>query len=174
MPGTNLSERISNTTTYLLHPNREILRDIRRSRVLTATDIETLSSLLQSIRSVILIGTNDVLTFANIYPDVYHLVIKDTKMYSSVLVTNLVTCFPNLRSLNVQFRMSNDYFDSLDMILDGQHLPHLAVFTTNSIDPNSSVLSRINEWLFDKTILKWRSTPFYASSVSTDQWTIWL
>jgi hypothetical protein len=141
---------------------------------LTTMNIEILSFLTQRIHTVTLIGTNDILTFSNIYPNVYYLVIKNTKMDSSAIVTNLVKCFPNLRSLNVQFRMSNDYFDSLNMILNGQHLPHLAVFTSNMIDQNSGISWKINEWLFDKTILKWRSISFYATSISNDQWTIWL
>ena len=175
MPCTNLSERISNMKTRLLQSNCENLRDFRRFRVLTTMDIETLSSPTQRIHTVTLIGTSDVLTFSNIYSDMYHLVIKNIKVDSSAMVTGLVRCFPNLRSLNIQFLMSNNYFDSLDMILSGQHLPHLAVFTTNWIDNNWNNYSwNINEWLLHKTILKWRSTPFYASSVSTDQWTVWL
>jgi hypothetical protein len=175
MPDDNLSERISNIKTLLLRSNCENLQDFRRLRELTTTNTEILSSLTQRIHTVTLIGTSNILTFSNIYAHVYHLVIKNIKVNSSAMVTGLIRCFPNLRSLNIQFQMSNDYFDSLDMILSGQHLPHLAVFTTNWIDNNwKSYAWNINEWLLHKTICKWRSTPFYSSSLSTDQWTIWL
>jgi hypothetical protein len=170
VPCANLSERMSNMKTHLLQSNCENLQNFRRLRELTTMNIEILSSLTKRIHTVTLIGTSDVLTFSNIYPGVYHLVIKNTKMDSSATVTSLVKSFPNLRSLNVQFRMSNDYFDSLN----GQHLPHLAMFTTNMIDQNSGLLWKINEWLFEKTTLKWRSIPFYTNSISNDQWTIWL
>ena len=109
--------------------------------------MKILSSLTQRIHTVTLIGTDEVLTHSNIYRNVCHLVIEDAKIDSAAMVAGLVRCFPNLRSLNIQFRMSKDYFDSLDMILDGQHLPHLAVFTTNWVDENKENTWKINGWL---------------------------
>jgi hypothetical protein len=174
VPCANLFQRFPNIETLMVLSNCQIVGDFRRLRELTTMNLEILSSLTQRIHTVTLIGTDDVLTFSNIYAHVYHLVIEDAKIDSSTIVADLVKCFPNLRSLNIQFRMSNDYFDSLDMILDGEHLPHLIVFTSNWIDKDWEYSWKINEWLLHKTILKWRSTPFYGSSSSTDQWTVWL
>jgi len=68
--------------------------------------------------------------------------------------------------------MSEDYFDSLDVLLDNQHLPHLMLFRTNWITEVDHTMPEIKLWLMEKTILKWRSKRFLASRVG-DDWTVW-
>jgi hypothetical protein len=144
-----------------------------RLRRLKTTQIDAVSSVGHSIHTLTLVGVSGYSTSPAVYPNIRHVVIDQVRVSSLETIMSLVQCFPNLRSLQLEFSMNKNYFDSLDVLLDGQHLPYLSMFKTNWIDKEYATVFEINMWLAERTILKWRSKPFLAS-LDRGEWFVWL
>ena len=144
-----------------------------RLRRLTTTEMEVVSSVGHHIHTLTLVGVSDYPKSLIVYPNIRHMVLDKARVSSLETIMSLVHCFPNLRSLQVEFNMNESYFDSLDVLLDGQHLPHLTLLKTNWTGAKYDHITEINMWIVEKTILKWRLKPFLAFR-NTEGWFVWL
>ncbi|CAF4152291.1 unnamed protein product [Rotaria socialis] len=102
-----------------------------------------------------------LLKSSTIYSNVLHLILENNRIASLEAVIALVQCFPNLHSLKIKLPTTTEYYDCLDILLDGVHLPYLWLFKTNCITEFDSC-SSISVWISAKTPLKWKLTPFYG------------
>jgi hypothetical protein len=166
IPCANLSRRFPNIHTLTILPASDLSRDdcagFRRLRRLTTVNIDMIPSpAVCRIRTLTLFETNNLLEHPTIYPNVQHLTLENGSINSLTIVTAVVQHFPNLCSLEIQLLPNAEYYDCLDVLLDGEHLPHLSSFKTNWIDYDTHY-SNIRTWITANTPLKWKSTPFYG------------
>jgi hypothetical protein len=161
---TNLLHCFPNIDTLTILPDCNLSQDnyigFRRLRHLTMNNINIVpSSVIRHIHTLTLSQIDELLNHPNIYSNIKHLILKNNPIGSSAIITALVEHFPDLHSLEIQLQSNDDYYDNLDMLLNNKHLPYLSLLKTNWID-NRTYGSSINLWLTDKTIFRWRSTPF--------------
>jgi hypothetical protein len=163
---TNLSHRFPNVHTLIVLPQSNLARDdfvgFRRLRHLTVDNMEMVpSSLTQHIHTLTLSKTFNLLTNSIIYPNVRHLILGNDQIDSLAIITALVQYFPNIYSIKIQLKPNTEYYDYLDVLLDGKHLPNLLLLKTNWI-VHHTYCSNIQVWISANTPLKWKSTPFYG------------
>ncbi|CAF1218775.1 unnamed protein product [Rotaria sp. Silwood1] len=157
-PCSSLSQRFPKVNTLTVLCKCEFSSgSVPQLRHLKTRNIEVVSIIGQHIHTLTLIEKSGCSTHSTIYPNIRHLTLDNIQISSLQTIMFLVRYFPNLRSLKIQFTMSKEYFDSLDVLLDNQHLSHLMLLKTNWIDRNNNVKPDINSWIIEKTILKWRS-----------------
>ncbi|CAF3540554.1 unnamed protein product [Rotaria sp. Silwood1] len=170
----NLSQRFPKINTLTVLCKCEFSSgNFPRLRHLTIRNIEVVSMIGSHIHTLTLIEMPRSATHSSIYTNILHLILDNIQISSLQTIMVLVRYFPNLCSLKIQFEMSKDYFDSLDVLLDHQHLPHLMLLKTNWINENNNIQPEIKSWIIEKTILKWRSKPFLAFR-QDNNWIVWL
>ncbi|CAF3745261.1 unnamed protein product [Rotaria sp. Silwood1] len=162
----NLSRRFPNVHTLIVLPQSNLTRDdfvgFRHLRHLTADNIEMASSpLTRHIHTLTLSKTFHLLNNLIIYPNVRHLILTNDEIDSLVIITALVQYFPNLYSIKIQLKPNTEYYDCLNLLLDGQHLPNLILLKTNWFD-QYTYCSNIQLWIAANTPLEWKLTPFYG------------
>jgi hypothetical protein len=106
-----------------------------------------------------LFQTNELLTHSTIHSNVQHLILETTEIASLNIVETVVQNFPNLYSLEIKLKSNDEYYDSLDMLLDNEHLPYLSLLRTNWIHDDTS---DIQIWIAANTPLKWKTTSVYG------------
>jgi hypothetical protein len=163
---TYLSHRFPNIHTLIILPECQLSHDdyigFRQLRYLTMKDINAVpSSIIRRIHTMTLYHVNGLSTHSIIYSNIKCFILKNYQTNSLATVKTLIGHFPNLRSLQIQLQRNEEYYDSLNILLDGEHLPHLLVLKTNWID-NQTYSSKVNLWIDSKTSLKWRSIVFCA------------
>ena len=174
VPYSDRSRRFPNVNTLtVLCETKLDANSFPRLRRLTTTDIDAVSSVGHHIHTLTLVGIPVSSTSLTVYPNIRHMVLDKLQVSSLETIMLLVRCFPNLRSLQIQFRMHDNYFNSLDVLLDGHHLPHLTLLKTNWVDDRYLNSSEINMWIDERTILKWRRKPFLAF-IDRYDWFVWL
>ncbi|CAF1437903.1 unnamed protein product [Rotaria sp. Silwood1] len=166
VPCTDLSRRFPNIHTLNVLVEYNISGNdhekFRRLRHLKTTNINMISFLpTKRIQTLTLLERFKFLKDTIIYSNVLHLILEKNKIKSLNTVIKLVKCFPNLRSLKIQLKNTDEYYNCLDVLLDGEHLPHLWLFKTNWIS-RFGYCSKISVWISANTPLRWRSTPFYG------------
>lgn len=168
VPCADLSTRFPNLHTLTVSPECHLLEEefigFRHFRHLTLNDINVApSSTLRRLHTLTLFQTNDLLTHSIRYPNVKHLIINNNQNTSLPIVYALSKHFPNLHSLQIhlQDQENAEFYDSLDILLDGQHLPRLLLLRTNQVNTHE-YHSIITIWINSKTSVKWRSIIFYA------------
>ncbi|CAF5046216.1 unnamed protein product [Rotaria sp. Silwood1] len=166
VPCTDLSRRFPNIHTLNVLVECNISgndhEEFRRLRHLKTTNINMILFLpTKRIQTLTLLERFEFLKDTIIYSNVLHLILEKNKIKSLNTVIKLVKCFPNLRSLKIQLKNTDEYYNCLDVLLDGEHLPHLWLFKTNWIS-RFGYCSKISVWISANTPLRWRSTPFYG------------
>ncbi len=166
MPCTNISHRFPNIHTLNILPECNLSQDdyieFRQLRHLIMNNINIVpSSVIRHIHTITLFDTIELLTHSIIYSNVKHFILKNIQIDSLETITALIKHFPNLRFLEIQFQQNVEYYDSLDMLVNGEHLPHLLVLKTNWID-NGRYRTNINLWIAANTSLRWRTTLYYG------------
>ncbi len=175
-----LTVDISSTYTYLSNrfPNIHsltILPECRLSydgdylgfcqlRHLTMKDINVVpSAIIRRIHTMTLFYINKLSTHTVMYPNIKYFTVENYQINSFTTVKTLIEHFPNLRSLEIPLQCvrNAEYYDSLNILLDGKHLPHLLVSKTNWID-DQTYNSKVSLWISSMTSMKLRSTIFCA------------
>lgn len=136
----------------------------RHLRHLTMNSINVVPfSIIQRIHTVKWYSADGLSTDSTIYPKVKEFSLKNFQNNSLETVRNLIQHFPNLRSREIQLPLTRnvEYYESLDILLDGIHLPRLLFLKSNWIEKNSQN-SKVSLWLSSNTSLKWRSILFCA------------
>lgn len=166
-PCKNISQRFPNIHTLdILNESylpREKFSGLRRLRHLQTIDINMVSLFpLKRIKTLTLRGKFELLNHSIIYSNLLRLTLRNDSISSLTMAQTLVKYFPNLHSLKIQLEKNTEYFDCVDIFLDGEHLPHLRSFHTDEIGQNI-LFNDISLWISAKTPLKWKSTPFYGN-----------
>ncbi|CAF3370437.1 unnamed protein product [Rotaria socialis] len=166
VPCTNVSRRFPNIRMLNVLSKCNVSFDdnmkFPRLRHLTAADVKIVSLLsIKNIQMLTLFDQFTLLKSSTIYSNVLHLILENNRIASLEAVIALVQCFPNLHSLKIKLPTTTEYYDCLDILLDGVHLPYLWLFKTNCITEFDSC-SSISVWISAKTPLKWKLTPFYG------------
>ena len=63
------------------------------------------------------------------------------------------------QSFEITLDSTDEYYDSLNILLDNEHLPYLSFLRTNWIDHDES---NIQIWIAANTPLKWKMIPIYG------------
>ena len=160
----NLASRYPNIQTLRILQKNNLSHDdyinFRRLRHLITTNITLIPSPVgRNIHSLTLLSIENLLEHSTVYPNVKYLNLKEAEFMTLTIVTALVQHFSNLQSLECQLQPTNDYYDCLNVLLNGEYLPNLSNLKTNWIDKDT-FCSDIQLWLCAKTPLKFRSTPF--------------
>lgn len=163
-----LSRRFPNFHTLNILHGRHLLHDdclrFRRLRHLTMGNIDLVpSSIIRRIHTLKLFSTKGLTTHSMIYPNMKYFSLKNDLVNSFETVEILIQHFPNLRSLEVPLQLvqNAEYYNSLNILLDGVHLPHLLLLKINWIN-DKNYNSKVSQWISSKTSMKWRSTLFCA------------
>jgi hypothetical protein len=175
----NLTVDVSSNSTNLLHrfPNIHSLTILpgcyhsyddyirfRQLRHLTMKDINAVPpSIIRRIHTMTLFDIEELSTHSIIYPNVKYFILENNQINSFSTIQTLTRCFPNLRSLEIilQLKRNDEYYDSLNSLLDGESLPHLLLLKTNWIEDKTND-SKVSLWITSKTFMRWRSTIFCA------------
>jgi hypothetical protein len=176
---TYLSRRFPNIHTLIVRPECHLFHDdylgFRQLRHLTMKNINIVpSSIIRRIHTMTLFDINGLSTHSIIYPNMKYFNLKNNQNNSFATIKTLIEHFPNLRSLEIPLQCirNAEYYDSLNVLLDGKHLSHLLLLKTNWID-DKTYNSKVSLWISSKTSMRWRSTVFCAYH-DDDQLTICL
>jgi hypothetical protein len=162
----NLSHRFPNVHTLTVLPQSNLSSDdivgFRHLRYLIADNMEIVPSpLKRHIHTLALSNKFYFLKNPIIYPNVRHLIIENDEIGSLALITALVQYFPNLYSIKIQLEPDTEYYDCLNLLLDGKHLPNLRLLQAN-LPEEYKYCSNIQLWVSANTPFKWTLTSFYA------------
>jgi hypothetical protein len=164
VPYKNLAQRFPNIHTLIVLSEENVSRNdcvqFRRLDQLLTTNINMVPSPARRIHTLALFETNELLNYPTIHSNVQHLVIATSELASLAIVRTLVQHFPNIHSLDIELPSNDEYYDSLDVILDHEQLPNLSLLRTNWIGGNTS---DIHIWIAANTPLKWKLTPVYGN-----------
>ena len=136
----------------------------RHLRHLTMKDINVVpSSIIRRIHTMTLFNIDELSRHSVIYPNMKSFTLESDVTNSFANVKTVIGHFPNLRSLKMLLQCARnvEYYDSLNILLDGEHLPNLLLFKTNWID-DQTYNSKVSLWISSNTSMKWRSTIFCA------------
>lgn len=163
IPCKNLSRRFPNVHTLINLDNENLSENdyiqFRQLRYLETTNINMISSSAFHLHTLTLFHTDHLFNYSIIHSNIEHLIIEDTEMISLNLLQRIIRIFPNLHSLEITLDSSDEYYDSLNLLLDNEHLPYLSFLRTNWIDDDQS---NIQIWLGGNTPLKWKMIPVYG------------
>ncbi|CAF3139501.1 unnamed protein product, partial [Rotaria sp. Silwood2] len=167
VPCTNLSRRFPNIhmlnvlTECNVSPDNYM--EFRRLRHLKTVKVKIVSLLsTKRVQILTLCDKSELLKSSTIYSNVLHLILENDKITSLNTVIELVRRFSNLHSLKIELPKNAEYYDCLDILLDGEHLWYLWLFKTNWIS-EFKFCSDVSIWISVKTPLKWKWTPFYGN-----------
>ncbi|CAF0856458.1 unnamed protein product [Rotaria sp. Silwood1] len=141
IPCTNLPNTYTLTILHEDNLSCDECIQFRRLNHLTTRHIHTLT----------LFEINDLLTHSIIYSNIQNLILKMNKVDSLTSVRSLVQHFPNLHSFKIYLPSNDEYYDSLNLILDREHLPYLSLLKTNWISKDTS---DIRIWISANTPLR--------------------
>jgi hypothetical protein len=163
---TNVSYRFPNIHTLTILPwcqlSHENYIGFRQLRYLTMKDINVVPlSIIQRIHTMTLFNVNELSTHSIRYSNIKYFTLNNNQNNSLATVETLIRHFPNLRSLQIQLQRNAEYYDSLDILLDGKHFPHLLWLKTNW-NNNQTKNSKVNLWVQSNTPLRWRTSIFCA------------
>jgi hypothetical protein len=164
VPYKNLAQRFPNIYKLIVLSEGNVSRNdcaqFRWLDQLLTTNINMVPSPARRIHTLALFKTNELLNYPTIHSNVQHLVIATSEVSSLAFIGTLIQHFPNIHSLDIQLPSNEEYYDSLDVILDHEQLPNLSWFRTNWIGEKTS---DIQIWIAANTPLKWKLTPVYGN-----------
>lgn len=165
----HLSRRFPNIYSLMLLSQYRLSYDdylgFRQLRHLTMRDIHTVpSKIIQRIHTLTLFDITELSRHSSIYPNLRSFILQNDSINSFAMVQTVIRHFPNLHSLhiNLQHVRTTEYYHTLNILLDGEHLPHLLLLKTNWIDDDETSDLKVSLWLSSKTSIKWRSKIFCA------------
>jgi hypothetical protein len=142
VPCNNLSHRFPNVHTVTILSEENLSRDdcaqFSRLHHLITTNINMVPFPARHIHTLTLFKTNDLLTHLTVHSNVQHLTLETNEITPLTIVRTLVQQFPNLHSLQLNLTLDDEYYDSLDVLLDNENLSNLSSLKTNWINDDRS------------------------------------
>ena len=112
------------------------------------------SSIIKRIHTMHLISLDGLSTNSNVYPNMRNLSVNHDIACPLETVYSIIQYFPNLRSLKISLKSQEpeyaEYYDCLNILLDGVHLPYLLFFKINRIK-NCEYRFWARPWIVSKT-----------------------
>jgi len=170
----HLSRRYPNLYTLNIPSECQLFHDdhlgLRHLRQVTMKDINVLpSSIIKRIYTTHLISLSGLSTNSNVYPNMRNLSVNRDIAYPLETVHSIIQHFPNLRSFTISLKLREpeyaEYYDCLNILLDGVHLPCLLFLKTNRIK-NYDYNSWAKPWILSNISMKWRSSSFDAFNIN--------